>query len=679
MKKVLIIKPRYRTFPVGIAYVLSCLESNRMPFDFVDMDLEPDYQKKLRSDDYLAVATGGLIGQFDFFCDVVNEVRNARPDLPVILGGNITKDIRPDFLFDKIGIDYGIIGEAETCFPDLLNAIANESNGIDGIPGLVLRDKRSGNIIRNAPRRLDLRQSNILPAWRHINVDYYSRDWSMPFWGTRSGMPILSGRGCVGQCTFCSPTIGSFRMRPIHHVIEEINFLNSSYNFDWFVFFNEMFYPSKKQIIEFCEAYKKVKPHKNWVCSLRVDADVDIDTFIIMKEAGCLSISAGIESGSDKVLHLMRKRSTNESIRRFFKDSREAGLPCSGTFMIGNEGETEEDIKQTIDMIISEEMNTSDSLTNAYPGTQIYENALKHGLISDELKFLEDLRFSCGVWETDWVDRKNYLNISDIPNERFWNTVVRELRRFHTFLLNRFQAKEVSYKNVLGLRLRVLGVCTECNSTVSMLTSRYSILGIETYCRSCFSKVTFNLYKEPEFADHFQLLSSELKKAEKMVIFGTDRNACDLLRIDYFGLNYERLIGFINKEESAPGSLFVCLPRFTINDLDSIKPDTILIADDPSGDAELVLRIYYAKNGMRQARIFHLIPDSKGFHLKLTKWVVGLAGKEPGAFYCLVFAFAAQIIKLPLRLRTGFHNVLIKIYHHPFVRSKAFRMLHRML
>ncbi|MCX5726988.1 MAG: hypothetical protein NT030_07465, partial [Candidatus Saganbacteria bacterium] len=94
MKKILVIKPQFKAFPVGLAYVLACLETNNIPFDFVDTDLEPDYSKKLKNNDYLAVATGGLIGQFTFFCDVVNEVRKIRPDLPVILGGNVTKDIR---------------------------------------------------------------------------------------------------------------------------------------------------------------------------------------------------------------------------------------------------------------------------------------------------------------------------------------------------------------------------------------------------------------------------------------------------------------------------------------------------------------------------------------------------------------------------------------------------------
>ena len=123
-RKVLVIKPPYETIPVGFAYVLACLEDCKTPFDFIDTTFSgTDYESILKDNDYFAVATGGLVGQYRFFMDVVRQVRRSNPALPVIFGGNITKDMRPDFLFDKIGIDYGILGEAETALPPLLECL----------------------------------------------------------------------------------------------------------------------------------------------------------------------------------------------------------------------------------------------------------------------------------------------------------------------------------------------------------------------------------------------------------------------------------------------------------------------------------------------------------------------------------------------------------------------------
>ncbi|MCX5809907.1 MAG: radical SAM protein [Proteobacteria bacterium] len=677
MEKILVIKPQYKTFPVGFAYVLACLETNNVPFDFVDTDLEPDYAKRMRNNDYLAVATGGLIGQFSFFCDVANTVRKIKPDLPVILGGNITKDIQPGFLFDKIGADYGIVGEAETSLPYLINAIANKSDKYDDIPGLIFRDASSGRIVKNVSKRLNIKDNNILPAWHFFDIDYYSQDFYLPFWGSRSAMPILSGRGCVGQCTFCSPTIGSFRMRPIEHVIEEIKFLNSSYNFEWIVFFNEMFYPSKKEIMEFCEAYRDIKPQKPWVCALRVDAKVDVDTFIAMREAGCVSTSAGIESGSDKVLHLMRKRSTNEQIRKFFRNTREAKLECNGTFMVGNEGETEEDIKQTIDMIISEEMNTSESLTSAYPGTQIYANALKRGLIENEWDYLRQLRFACGVWDYDWVDRSNYLNISDIPDERFWEVMVKELRRYNTFLLNRFQAKSIKYKVIFGVKMKVQGVCCECGSSVTLMVrnSLVNSLAGDGFCPNCFNRVIFNLFKLSDFSDHFNFLCKELEKTHKLVIFGTGPDACELLRFDYFGLNYEKIAGFLEIEPQISNFLFINMPRLKFSELASVQPDTILVADDPLGDAELLLRRYYSKRCLALPRIIHLMPDSKRFSLRITHLICRFFEDSPGAIYRLILAVLIQAIKFFAWLNMKSFDTLKYLYHHPYLKTKRLRKI----
>lgn len=655
-KKLLVIKPPYRTFPMGFAYVLACLESNGIPFDFIDTAVQsPDYRSILRKNDYLAVTTGGLIGHFDFFQKIVHQVRINRPNLPIILGGNITKDINSDFLFDKLGIDYGIVGEAETSLPFLIDTLKKESNDLINISGLIYKDDLSGKVIKNPPKRLNLEKVNILPAWHHINTNFYITECAMPFYGARSAMPVLSGRGCVGVCSFCSPTVGSFQSRPIQHVIDEIEFLNSTFDFEWIIFLNEMFYPSKEKILEFCRAYQNVKLKKPWACNLRIDANPDVDTFIAMKEAGCISISAGIESGSDKVLKLMKKRTTTEQIKQFFRDARKAGLPCNGTFMVGNEGETEDDLKLTIDMVISEEMNTGESLINAYPGTLIYKNALKRGLIENEWDFLRELRFGCGVWDNEWINRK-YLNISEIPNERFWEGITKELRRYNTFLLHRFQVNDIKYKKIYGMEVMLMsGLCPVCNHNVFKEYTEYMLLGVQTYCPNCFHTVFFNIYKLNDFISHFGYLCKELETAKQLVVLGTNHDAINILRIDYFGLNYNKIIGFLEiKQECPPDSSFIHVPILRIEDLSEIRPDIILVADDQIGDAELLLKLFYINEGLQFPRIVHLIPDNNRLKSLIP---VRLIGKNfsPGSYANIirkaVLVFSIQLLRYDFRLR----------------------------
>jgi anaerobic magnesium-protoporphyrin IX monomethyl ester cyclase len=639
-EKILVINPPHRMFPLGMAYVLACLENHGIDFDFTDAQFGNEYKKLLKKNDYFAVATGGLISQHKFFNEVSRSVREISPDIPVILGGGVTKDMPSAFLFDKLCISYGIIGEAETSFPYLIDALLNKKTGFDAIPGLVYKDPRTGEIKKNPVRRLDLSSADILPAWHRFNVDYYINDWEHGMYGRRLCMPVISARGCTGSCTFCSSFSGPFRKRPIEQVIREIALLDDRYTFDWIAFYNEMFYSTREEIVTFCEAMKSIKRRKNWFCDMRVDADLDIDTFRLMKSAGCVAIFGGLESGSNKILSLMNKRTTREMLIRFFRTAEAAGLPCVGTFLVGNEGETEAEIKETVDMVTGEKMRVTEALICTYPGTKIYENAKKRGLIGDEWEYLQHLDFLADIWDYSW-SKKDYLNISDIPNDRFWETVASELRRFNTFNLTHFVPLNMTYSYKFGMLIKVTGVCAECGSAVIFVTPR-KMLGIKTFCRDCLRPVEFNLYELPEFNGHYRHLCAELQKTNRLAIVGTRNEASFMLQYDYFKLNYRSIIAFVEIDKKASGiSDFCHLPRIRMEGLPAMQPDTICIVDDQFGNAELKVRKYYMKKNLQPPRILVLLPDEKRPFAR----IIGFVRRHAAATIlnkCLVF-FAIQI------------------------------------
>ncbi|OGL50473.1 MAG: hypothetical protein A3H37_06325 [Candidatus Schekmanbacteria bacterium RIFCSPLOWO2_02_FULL_38_14] len=681
-RKLLIVKPPYKHSPLGMAYVLSCLERNNIPFDFIDTTLtNPDYSKLLKKNDYLAFATGGLISNFNFISQTIHTIRSIKPGLPIIIGGNITKDVNPRFLFDSemMGIDFGIIGEAETSLPCLIDELSNGSDDFKEVPGLLFKDRSSSEVIKNHPKRLDLQDINILPAWHHININYYKYA-EASYMHNQVVLPVLTGRGCVGVCTFCSPTIGAFRKRPLEHIMEEIEFLLSKYNFDILNFVNEMFYQTKEDILRFCEEYKRLKTKKPWMCGMRVDVkNIDVDTFVAMKEAGCVLTGAGIESSSNKILKIMKKQTTKEEIIKFYRAAKEAKIPCLGTFMVGNEGETKEDLKETIDMVINEEMNADVSLVDAYPGTQIYKSALKRGLINDEKDYYKNIHLTPGPYDLLWRNRERYLNISAISNDRFWSVVFSELRCFYTFLFNRFKVLDVKYKrNWLLGTISVNGICSECGSTVKVL-SDYNLLGQLTYCPKCYIPLHINYYKLEDFFRHYDMLCEELRSAEKLVIAGTQLQAMNILRYDHFGLNYERIKGFLElerKKDSSP--LFAHMPILQIEKLLSIAPDKILIADDPTGDAELMIKMFYSKNGTNAPKILHLVPDNKRFSLKITRYVSKFTtGKgHRGAFDRIIWGlvikllrFGALFLKIEPTLKQISKRVLRRLFGATFTKE----------
>ncbi len=616
-EKLLIIKPDYYAWPISWAYVLTCLESNNIPFDFIDVTRSPNWTKDvtamLRKNNYLAVASGGLIGFYSFFQQLASLIRKHDPNLPYILGGNITKDASDSFLFDRIGMDFGVLGEAETAFPGLIIGILQGYEHFSELPGIIYKDFM-GNIIRNHPQRLDMRKENVLPAWNRIDVDYYIGIGSIPCLGHNIRfMPVLSGRGCTGNCAFCSPTIGRFRKRPVEHLIQEINHITSKYDFDYVLFYNEMFYPTVKEIRAFCRQYGALDDRKPWIPEFRVDSNIDVGTFGQMKEAGCLQVVAGIESGSDKILKLMNKRTTPKQIRSFFRNAKMANMPTSGTFMLGYEGETEEDIRKTIDLVIEEEINTAESPLYIYPGTAVYRSACEKGFIKGEFEHLEKATKYPGIFIPDW-DGKNepFFNITDMSDDQYRNVAASEVRRYHTFVFNRYPVRDLSCRLETkrnAVSMVMAGRCHECGAEVGYSYNIFEgleykgMLGAGVHnrlvCRKCITRLSFNIYTCPEmrdFSEHFDFLKERISKKKRIIVGGINEDAMFLLRIDLLNLDYKKVLGFMDFTGRYKGEFYVNHPVLNIDQALDLDPDCILLVDYISDIQGILSKLYGKRN-----------------------------------------------------------------------------------
>ena len=627
-KKLLVVKPPYSAYPVGFAYVLACLEKNNIKYDFIDtetssIDIFRSMRKILSDGNYFAVATGGLIGFYRYFQQLKNLAHKYRPDIVFILGGNITKDSGDSLLFNEIGIDFGVIGEAETSLPELIHAIKNKEGeeSYSKLPGIIYRNYK-GNIISNKPLRLDLKTENIMPAWHNIDIEYYVKASSSPFMGNNlKFMPVLTGRGCIGRCSFCSPSIGGFRKRPINHVLNEIEYISSKYDFERIMFYNEMFYPTANEIKEFCSQYKLLINKKPWIAQLRVDLNIDEKTFLQMKDAGCIIVSTGIESGSDRVLNFMNKNTTSLQIKSFFRNAKKAKLPANGTFIVGHEGEREEDLKKTINFVIDEEINTDGSLIYVYPGTAIYDNAIKKGLIKDEMEHLEKAtKITTGLFVPNV--KENFLNVSDIPDDQFFEIATREVRRYNTFLFHHYPVKNLECRIMnkgMKIVMKMEGNCCKCGSEVSYEFSIFRGLKYKGFlgqgisdrlvCPNCFKRLSYNIYtcsKNIELKEHFISLKEKFENLGKIVICGINDDAMFLMLINLFGIDYNKISGFLDLKKRYKDKYYINYPVFNINNFLDCEPDGIVIIDCAGNDEKIIKNCYRRKNDSKLPEFIYL-------------------------------------------------------------------------
>jgi len=110
-----------------------------------------------------------------------------------------------------------------------------------------------------------------------------------------------------------------------------------------------------------------------------------------MKDAGCRLLIVGYESGDQQILKNIKKGATIERAREFTKDCHKLGLVVHGDFILGLPGETRETINNTINFAKELDVETIQvSVAHAYPGTELYDYAVKNGFMVADNKMVDE-------------------------------------------------------------------------------------------------------------------------------------------------------------------------------------------------------------------------------------------------------------------------------------------------
>lgn len=573
-KKVLLIKPDYRYFPIGFGYIVSALNRHGIEFDFIDAFLEPkiDFERVLRAGDYCAVATGGLIGSYTFMKNTFEAVKSIAPDMPCILGGNITIDVNSKLLLSCIPADYLVAGEGELTFPELLMALDKKADP-RYISGLVFKDE-TGLLVKTGRRAaIDLVNDNWVPVWSFFDIKKYG-------FGT---MPVMTGRGCTGRCTFCSPTNGSFRARPIEHIIGEIEHLNASYDFAHFVFMNEIIFPDEATIRRFCEEYKKVKPFKFWHCLMRMDVNPDV--LPVMRDAGCTLMNVGVESGSNRVLQTVKKDLTIDETRSFVQAAKKAGIPLQASFLTAHYDEQAEDIAQTVDLMLELKVSGPMAMTINYPGTRNYGMAKKRGLIADERKYIEmlDNLYSKNYYQVIsgcLSGNLEYLNLSAMPDKELYKAIEREMRRYFT---DGFKIEQAVVKTSdTEWRIDLSGVCPFCDGEISLVVNQHvpHPFALRASCPRCGENdIYFDPFLVDTYREYYDSAKTMLSEGKRLAIVGVWNEIRMFFMYDHYKINYDSIVGVVAHDNLREG-FALNTPILAVDKLIDLNSDVLVVVSD---------------------------------------------------------------------------------------------------
>lgn len=361
MKKILLINPYCQESdhiqpPLGLGYLATAVRNENFSVNILDANKEKLKPKGLikKIVKELPDFVGFQVYSFNipYVKEALKEVKTFNPKIVTLVGGPHPSAV-PQKIFNTFGdfLDFAFAGEAEIGLPKLLR----DKPKLNEIPGLVYR--QSDQIIINPPLfSQDLDQFDF-PAWDLFKPETYPEAQHGAFFKNFPIAPIITTRGCPFNCNFCAAKLNSgsdFRKRKVGNVIEEIKFLYETHHVREFHIVDDNFTLDKNFAKNILEEIIKLKLDATFAVPNGVRLDtLDKKILLLMKEAGFYLISVGIESGSDRVLKMMGKHLTTKKIKEQISLIKKNGLDVAGFFIIGYPGETEKEVKKTIDFSLS--------------------------------------------------------------------------------------------------------------------------------------------------------------------------------------------------------------------------------------------------------------------------------------------------------------------------------------
>lgn len=385
---------------------------------------------------HLPVASFDLFGlssicsSYQLTLRLAEEIRRRNPCAKIILGGPQASVVDVATMRAYPCIDVIVRGEADDTLPALLPLLESNDPRWESVHGITFR--RENEVIRN-PNAPVVENLDRLPL-PAFDLDLKIRD--------RGGIHLEIGRGCPFACTFCSTNDffrRNFRLKSPSTMIAEIKSIKTEYGLNYFSLVHDMYTIDRKKVVAFCEAILASGEKFTWGCSARTDC-VDDELLALMASAGCTGIFFGIETGSQRLQHVIKKKlDLAESWQRIECADRN-GIKTTVALIAGFPEETLDDLRDTIHFFVDslrfDHAEPQCSLLAPLAATPVYDQH-KHHLVFDQI--FSDM--SNQSWQQDPVEIEMirdhpdiFPNFYAIPTEVLDRRYVKEVIDFVTYL-----------------------------------------------------------------------------------------------------------------------------------------------------------------------------------------------------------------------------------------------------
>lgn len=375
-------------YPLWLIYAAFYARKHGHRIAFIDAPA-----KQMGEDEALNVITGSLACRLfvvntstpSIKSDVAfaGKIKELFPHSFIVLVGTHPSACAEETLGYSDKVDAVAIGEYDCIVTELADAL-DRNESLKTVRGLCYRDGSA--YVRTQPMPL-IKDLDAIPYASAFIKEYLDeKDYFFPA-ATYPSIQIFTGRGCPFRCNFCvyPQTMHghAFRARSAENVVGEFGFIARAFpDVKEVVIEDDTFTANRKRVREICQLLidKGLNKRLKWLCNARVD--LDYETMLLMKKAGCRTIIPGIESGSQQILDNIHKGTRVEQFYEYVANAKRAGLLIHACYMVGNQGETRQTMEQTLKLAL--ELNTDTAQffpLIPYPGTEAYEWASKNGYI----------------------------------------------------------------------------------------------------------------------------------------------------------------------------------------------------------------------------------------------------------------------------------------------------------
>jgi anaerobic magnesium-protoporphyrin IX monomethyl ester cyclase len=352
--------------PLSLLICAALLEKKGFQVRIIDGRAEPKWRERLKifapQSDWVCLTSSPLDRwqcpnlEVDYFVDIAASL----PSEKLIIMG-VHGSLFPEAMLNRTGARVVILGEPEHTLLALLT-----QKDWHNIPGIALREKDEF-YHTGPPLPADIVELPI-PAFHLIDPSrYFYELMGRPF------ALFETSRGCPYECTFCLKTMygRGIRLKPISHLMEEIDLAVTGYGFRYGYFIDLEFTINRDRSMEICNQLIARSYPFGWCCQTRADS-VDSALLKLMKKAGCKLIHFGVESGSARILKNIKKNMDCDTIKRGVFLTQEAGIDTACFFLLGFPGESPAEIEETLRF--AKDLNpiyASFHIATPYPGTSI--------------------------------------------------------------------------------------------------------------------------------------------------------------------------------------------------------------------------------------------------------------------------------------------------------------------